>query len=160
MTWAMQTKSQAMLSMCKLSQIFSLSLHLYIRRQLQNNKHLKDFRYVALLDNVLGAFNDVNKLSNSRRKTINYMSIAGITSAIEAAVLTLPLLSVEFRSFALMPFSRMSLKQSLSRSSLQLRDARKSFVTTSIWSRLILKALSRADSNELLQVTETKNVYF
>lgn len=47
MTWAMQTKSQAMLSMCKLSQIFSLSLHLYIRRQLQNNKHLKDFRYSA-----------------------------------------------------------------------------------------------------------------
>lgn len=57
-----------------------------------------------------------------------------------------------------MPFSNISLKQSLSKSSLQFRDARKSFVTTSTWSRLILKAFRRADSNELLQ-SENEDVY-
>lgn len=53
----------------------------------------------------------------------------------------------------------MSLKQSLSRSSLQFLDARRSFVTTSTWSRLILKALRRADSNELLQFTEKEQMF-
>lgn len=67
--------------------------------------------------------------------------------------LTRPLLSTELRSFPVIPFSKISLKQSLRRSSLQFLDARKSFVTVSTWSRLILKALRRADSNELLQKT-------
>lgn len=91
-------------------------------------------------------YNDVNKLLNSRENKKRLLDFSSYDS------LTRPLLSTEFSSLLVIPFSKISLKQSFKTISLHVRDARSSFVTTSTWSRLILKALRRTDNNELLQM--------
>lgn len=74
-------------------------------------------------------------------------------------ILTRPLLSVAFKSLGDIPFSKISVKHSLSSSSFPSRDARSNLLTIGTCSKLILNAFSRADNNELLEIKTKKKLH-